>query len=79
MCCKPAIRSPRPEYGVAVLKRRGRACGIYVGSIHSPPTKFPPRPTGGLTIGCRGGGAEHVFGQMKALRSGPAPLTLEAR
>ena len=30
----------------------------------------------GLTIGCRGCGAGHAFDWMKALRGGPAPLTL---
>jgi hypothetical protein len=44
MCCKPPS-VPRAEYGVAVPKRRGRACGIYVGSVHPPPTDFRPRPT----------------------------------
>ena len=30
----------------------------------------------GLTIGCRGCGAGHVFGRTPGLRAGPAPLTL---
>jgi hypothetical protein len=30
----------------------------------------------GLTIGCRGCGAGHVFGRRIVLRAGPAPLTL---
>jgi hypothetical protein len=30
----------------------------------------------GLTIGCSGCGAGHVFGRRKVLRAGPAPLTL---
>src|SRR4051794_442949 len=29
-----------------------------------------------LTIGCRGCGADHAFGQPQALRAGPTPLTV---
>jgi hypothetical protein len=42
----------------------------------APSQSWAVRCWRGLTIGCSGCGAWHVFWRMKVLRAGPAPLTL---